>query len=260
MKMLIMTFPLVTWSRITSEDASWLVCSKSLVGTLSPMSGADPRCCDMKRTLQLLLLLGLITISTGCASPYMVDRGRDAADIFTATVGYGVGVKAQVGPIQTGLFANRDYAGLRGGIFEAPGFTGRHSDYLFHDIDLLLYRYSMLQSENRLLRDRHKDTAPIGFGPITYLFWGHKRPKNVPRVSFWESPVGWLFDGMGYDQTPSYYHYTQIEVAVGVGPSIRLGFNPGELLDFLLGWFTIDIYSDDLEWKKRKSNEREESS
>ncbi len=44
---------------------------------------------------------------------------------------------------------------------------------------------------------------------------------------------------------PSYY--TQLEVAAGallVGA--RVGFNPGELLDFLLGWTTLDIYGDDV--------------
>jgi hypothetical protein len=40
--------------------------------------------------------------------------------------------------------------------------------------------------------------------------------------------------------------YTQIDVVIALGPSIRLGFNPGELLDFILGWTTMDIYSDDI--------------
>ena len=49
---------------------------------------------------------------------------------------------------------------------------------------------------------------------------------------------------------PSYYN--QIEAVIGVGPSLRLGFNPGELLDFILGWTTIDIYKDDLEQSKKE--------
>ena len=39
----------------------------------------------------------------------------------------------------------------------------------------------------------------------------------------------------------------------GFGGTIKLGFNPGELLDFILGWTTIDIFSDDFEAKKQKS-------
>lgn len=50
------------------------------------------------------------------------------------------------------------------------------------------------------------------------------------------------------------YRVTQIEVAGGVGRTIRLGFNPGEFLDFILGWTTLDIFDDDLEWTKRQSN------
>ena len=53
------------------------------------------------------------------------------------------------------------------------------------------------------------------------------------------------------DGTPLYY-YAQMEAVIGLGPSIRLGFNPGEVLDFVLGWFTIDIFNDDLEWRKRR--------
>jgi hypothetical protein len=29
----------------------------------------------------------------------------------------------------------------------------------------------------------------------------------------------------------------------------RVGFSPGEFVDFLLGWFGIDIAGDDREWK-----------
>ena len=69
----------------------------------------------MRTVLRLILLLGAATIATGCATPYMKDRGRDAADIFTASIGYGGGVKARVGPVNPGLFLEVDVAGFRGG-------------------------------------------------------------------------------------------------------------------------------------------------
>ena len=37
-----------------------------------------------------------------------------------------------------------------------------------------------------------------------------------------------------------------IEVAVGLIRTIRIGFNVGELLDFIVGWTTLDICRDDL--------------
>ena len=41
--------------------------------------------------------------------------------------------------------------------------------------------------------------------------------------------------------------YTQLEVSAGVyAGGLRLGANPGELLDFLLGWFLVDIYDDEV--------------
>ena len=55
------------------------------------------------------------------------------------------------------------------------------------------------------------------------------------------------------------HHITlQFEVAAGLGGTVRLGFNPGEFIDFICGWFTIDIYGDDIETAKEKEfGERE---
>lgn len=56
-------------------------------------------------------------------------------------------------------------------------------------------------------------------------------------------------------------YFSQIDVVVGIGRGIRLGCNPGELLDFLLGWTTVDIFNDDLEARKAReeSNHRLQS-
>ena len=40
--------------------------------------------------------------------------------------------------------------------------------------------------------------------------------------------------------------WTHLEAAAALGVGVRLGFNPGELLDFLLGFFGADLYGDDL--------------
>ena len=42
------------------------------------------------------------------------------------------------------------------------------------------------------------------------------------------------------------------EATVGLLWSVKLGVNPGELLGFLPGWTTIDIYDDDLGHRKLK--------
>jgi len=62
---------------------------------------------------------------------------------------------------------------------------------------------------------------------------------------------------------PSYF-FTQMDLVVAVGYGVRVGFNPGELLDFALGWVGIDIYGDDLEsralkYRKEKARQQAES-
>ena len=61
------------------------------------------------------MLIGVVGCMIGCTTPYAIDRKRDAADIFTAAVGLGGGVKARVGPLRTGLVADIGLAGLRSG-------------------------------------------------------------------------------------------------------------------------------------------------
>lgn len=46
------------------------------------------------------------------------------------------------------------------------------------------------------------------------------------------------------DLAPPAY-FTQLEISLGFYGGVRLGINPGELLDLLLGFFTIDLYADD---------------
>ena len=57
---------------------------------------------------------------------------------------------------------------------------------------------------------------------------------------------------LGVANQPEYY--TQVEVVIAIIGSLRLGFNPGELLDFLVGWTTLDIYGDDLNKKGSKTS------
>lgn len=203
----------------------------------------------MKRLLQILVAV-LVTVGiTGCASPYMVDRGRDAADIFTATVGVGIGAKARVGPVQLPLIMTVDAAGLRGGEFFAPPPRSESSanGYIEFLVEggasgleiaepIPLYSsyfnaiFSGMEGFNThgVMVERHKDIDAIGFGPVAYEYSGCDKCGD---------PTHWPY-------------YTQIEGCLALGLSIRLGFNPGELLDFILGWTTIDIFSDDIEAKK----------
>jgi hypothetical protein len=188
----------------------------------------------MKKISQIVVAVVVIASMTGCATPYVVDRSRDAADIFTATIGYGAGAKARVGPLSTGLFCNRDTVGLRGGaLFKNK--SGATTDFTsiipmsYMGLIFVLDEFFPGEGKNQ----RHK---------------GYQVISAMPLVSGVYYPTNDWFTILTYN--------SQIEVAAGIGGTLRLGFNPGELIDFILGWTTLDIYGDDLEAKKHneKSN------
>ena len=173
--------------------------------------------CAKKRVTIILFIY--IFIFIGCSSmhtPYLVNRKNDAADIFTFCVNASVGAKVRVGLFQTGLFLGNDFIGLKGGEF----FQER---FLSGNIDLEGFIFSMEEFEPKSHDCRRKHYVSLG-GPLyNYVLCA---------------------SDMKCDHDNSLY--TQIEVAGGIIGGLRLGFNIGELLDFLLGWGSIDIYGDDI--------------
>jgi hypothetical protein len=206
------------------------------------------------RTMAVLCLC--VLLGSGCATGYLGDRCRDGADILTATVGLGDGVRARVGPLHVPGIRNSDMMGLRGGEFFANG----------GDLFLNSERYAPLaipSSPEWVQVQKDIDAA----NPSV-----EKEPKKKPKKegwwrSWWRKDLcgSEVFiqhrdrssskrgkDVFGYSPLPfivlhkSPAAYTQIEVSGGVLVSFRLGFNPGEIVDFVLGWFGADIYGDDL--------------
>ncbi|MCX7009267.1 MAG: hypothetical protein NTY53_18815, partial [Kiritimatiellaeota bacterium] len=80
------------------------------------------------------------------------------------------------------------------------------------------------------------------FGTVVELF------ENENRFPLNETQLLRHKDAKGVRASNSY----QVEAAVGGGLVFRLGFNVGELLDFILGWTTIDIFGDDLESRESR--------
>lgn len=180
------------------------------------------------------MLLGLGILATGCTSTrgYFADRGRDAADIFTATVGVGLGAKVRAGPIHAGLFTNAEGVGLRGGRLFSEWFS--YAPYAC-EVDLTLYCFDCLGAYHD--PGRYKSYTAGSENPL--IFSPFYAPLNDSHSESIKTAPG------------LHPYYTQIEVAAGCIASIRLGFNPGELLDFMLGWTSFDIFNDDLEWKEK---------
>jgi len=168
----------------------------------------------MRRPIHVLAAIAFAGLTAGCATPgYWTDRARDGADIFTVTVGSGLGGKVQVGPIKTGILLNNDLYGLRGGAF---GDQSGDSDWAQNpgsqEIYILFGFWDTYESKISTVAQRNKDFS----GGLLCV----KEDSPASR--------------------------TQLSVVIGALVSVRAGFNPGELLDFLLGWANIDIYDDDL--------------
>jgi hypothetical protein len=178
------------------------------------------------RFATILLLVVLATVTSGCnPRGYFTDRWADAKDIFTASVGVGVGAKARVGPVHAGwILVYSEYYGLRCGEVGkfTSGATGEMEIMLVlgpFDEDWMCY---LEKVERRGERDKSYEAS-----------------SQIPCVTT--------------HVAGSQAHYcTQIEVVAGLGGTLRLGFNPGELLDFLLGWTTLDLYGDDLEARRER--------
>lgn len=195
----------------------------------------------MTRVCLLALTVALVS---GCSTPYMIDRGRDAKDMITLTGGLGGGGKVRTGPLQLGLWFNCAEAGLRGGeVVEAAPFETSDDSGMPKELDFLYFFYGVENFEGGpLAPERGKAfhagtfavlTAPV---PEQWLFGPQKERKSG-----------------GYAKYNPIAYWTQVEGAIGVGPTIRLGVNVGEILDFVLGWTTLDIFFDDVASKEAKT-------
>ena len=163
-----------------------------------------------------LLLVAGCAVAPACT--YASDRLRDAADVVTLTWGLGAGVQPRVGPLTTGLMANAEYGGLRGGCIDA--WSGRLDHWFVFAFG------SQTWPVGEPSRRRGKAMPWI----VTQTAWW---PYVVPPPKGDTIPV------------PASY-FTDLELQVGLGVSVRLGCNPIEFGDFLLGWCGLDLYGDDL--------------
>jgi hypothetical protein len=183
------------------------------------------------RNLVLGSLIGVL--SSGCAtSHYFSDRGRDALDVLTLQVGGGYGAKVRVGPFQIGWMEDMiGLAGLRGGTF-------------FNVSDCINYGKDGHHSQ-------YADTQRIVNGTESFDFSRIGRGKTFvagTEVNGLTTPFFHRVD----NRYKAPHYYTQIELVFGAGLTFRQGINLGELLDFVLGWTSLDIYRDDMSATPRK--------
>jgi hypothetical protein len=186
------------------------------------MTSRSLNCSHTKEIIRIIATVVIIINMTGCASTkgYFADRLRDAKDPITVGVGAGGGAKVRLGPVQAGIITDFPLAYLRGGEFGTIASQEGTGHCMFlpdGDFDFIWSGSEGFSSTNPTTKQRRK------------VF--RAETDRIPFVYNLQSP------------NPAYY--SQIEIAGGILGTIRIGFNPGELLDFILGWMNIDIYNDD---------------
>lgn len=232
---------------------------KPSVTTPSRFRLARGLCRAARRAVLLALACGAVsTLGGGCASVYWRDRANDLGDIASVSFGAGLGVRAQAGPVATGLGAQMDVAGFRGGRF----FADRRA----FDLEPLGWSVDLVCASANLFGLRPADGTQAPFDPDVDAR-GKYRGRYNGCIEGAFIPF-WLFGeqlhpgehGGTADAPPPYPvapgraapkdhwspDWTHLEIAAALGVGVRLGFNPGELLDFLLGFFGADLYGDDL--------------
>lgn len=162
----------------------------------------------------------ILYFTSGCAtSPYLQDRGRDAADIFSVTAGYGVGIRTQVGPLATSIGMIKDIVGVMSGAELSA------EDAMPGSMGIILWEGASGNNHKEIAVRRKKSYEEGHFALLPFMY-------GVPYFPYFN---------------PKEYHYlTKIEAAVGLGPSLRVAFNPVEFVDFLLGFFNVDLFGDDI--------------
>lgn len=182
----------------------------------------------MKRIFSLFFASLSLVMICGCASTkaYFSNRGNDAIDIVTLTGGgEGIGVQGRAGPIHLGLLLERisgrtlgHEVGIRGGEVGKSSEANHVSILFFMD----------------------EDFEPAG-GRGARGKWYHC--VGAPLISW---PLDTVEDRFRLFNP----YYTQIEATAGFLRFVRVGVNAGEALDFLLGWFCIDMFNDDIVHKE----------
>jgi hypothetical protein len=188
-------------------------------------------------------------LGCGCRSTgYLAERRRDLADVATASVGLGLGARARLGPVHlTPLMVDLELAGLRGGEwFHIPDLAmavtqpPQEAGAVWWCSSIWDLPESCPDRERLRQRGKAHIAMPLWASEDAGLY--SLMTDTLPFVSL--PRPAWKREGVRLPRYPAAYH-TQIELSLAIGGSLRLGLNPGEFADFLLGWFWLDLYHDD---------------
>jgi len=206
----------------------------------------------MLKTKNLLFITLLSMVVSSCATTgYMQDRRHDAEDIFILGFGNGAGAAVRTGPLSISpLSIHYDKWIYRNGTaLKIPSNPDGSLKNCNSSCGFLCFSWEQccpkccdfpdeMKTHLVAMNERGKLFVAKPLGETRSAAKDHHHSFPVPFVT--------LPCRGAETKAPSPAYYTQIEVRAGFVKSGRFGFNPGELVDFLFGWMTIDLFRDDL--------------
>lgn len=163
----------------------------------------------MRRTF----LAFVVAVLPGCA--YMQDRGKDFVEIWRGDAGFGIGGLAEV------RVGDVVHAGAGAALRLEIGAS---------------YGAPMMAFESEAIIGPVHVTGPGGF---------HGQGGPAETEICWQTPpCQHCFGVLRVLTNPSvrtWLHRFDLEVRVCALVSIDVGFSPGEFVDFIVGWFGVDL-------------------
>lgn len=165
----------------------------------------------------------------GVVGDYLLDRSGDFSQIVRVEVGWpAVGIHVDATPLaSTGLdlwLAGPPYGGVAGNYQ-----TRRPEQGSFVGYSVVIFHARGLDPEPDL---RDPDDLE-GFSPPYSAAITH-----IPHL-------GYTFDDRPNSERLELIHWLDVEVDAALGVGVRTRVSPGQLLDFVLGWFGLDPGGDD---------------
>lgn len=209
-----------------------------------------------KRSFFLIFIIIILTTQFTCASVgnYAKNRGNDFLDVFKVKGGVGIGIEADVK--MTDLL----HVGLGGSLLANAGIYGRKVVSGFESnsnppMPQLFPGFSanMIFSETKEITPFFITRAHLEINDDIFSDKRREFGDCTEREYCYLSPLI-SGDKLNYDtkDTPSLLRRFDIEAGATLGiVGGRVGFSPGELVDFILGIFTIDIAKDDEKMTKK---------
>ena len=206
----------------------------------------------MKRIIRTILGIISLAIVAGCATGRMSDL-RDCGKLSIG-VGPGLGVDAQLGAI------SHPSLGI-GSWTRRIGWEDRYVAGLWKEGEL----HSPVANIAMSVVDGGPDTicgrmniSCIRFNEGVYGYHNrdHLHFKKVPDYGYGGRWINTLKSGKGQKNMTTFHQATNLELGVSaLLISARVGINPLEIVDFILGFVGLDIAKDDPK-KKEKANQK----